>query len=166
MIEVKRLDKYTKKKREACHTYQEMNADTGYFCLEDFSNQAVVETLLEQKQKSLHQAKYLIFDVRTNYGGNDITYFPLLSYIFPSDRSLKELNPHGDINYVNYTERNVDIRIRLFEEFLESDRLTDSELRYVSEESLQLKKFRGKGFVASPLESEDGGKPFIKSKKL
>ena len=44
MIEVKRLDKYTKKKREACHTYQEMNADTGYFCLEDFSNR--INTIL------------------------------------------------------------------------------------------------------------------------
>lgn len=47
-----------------------------------WSNQKIVEEIVESNKDKLQKANILIVDVRNNGGGSDYTYFPLLPYIY------------------------------------------------------------------------------------
>jgi len=97
--------------------------------------------------------KNLIIDVRTNYGGNDEFYFPLLDYIFDYSVKFKDLFGPEEKMYTNYTTRNCDLWIDELQDYLKQD--LDEETREILYEEIEsFQANYGKGFQEVPEDSE------------
>lgn len=124
-----------------------LTPDTVYLKMENFSSEEKIDALYQEATSLLDTAKYLIIDVRVNHGGSDSLYFPLLRYVLPTGKSLLDLDVSDSGMEVLYTERNVDLRLALFEQELEDEHLSEESRQFLLEFVKELTLHRGKGYV-------------------
>lgn len=91
--------------------------DTLYLDLPHFMEDGSLDKLLASKEKSLGRCRKLILDLRYNIGGSEMTFIPLLDYIFPEPVLLRELYEDQGL-YTNYTETNCRRKGQMLEGFL------------------------------------------------
>lgn len=124
------------------YEFKQINNSTVLLRFDDFANESSIHTLIHKHEQEIANTPNLIVDVRNNAGGSDLSYFPLLDYCFSKGDSVDWNATDAEINY---SERNVDTRLSIFEEYLKGN--VPSEIREILEDQMNtLKNYRGKGF--------------------
>ncbi|WP_422122394.1 S41 family peptidase [Planococcus sp. X10-3] len=129
------------------YTLEKLNPDTVYMKLTDFGQEEPMLDLLDKHREDLSRSTNLIIDVRVNYGGNDLFYFPLLDYVFEGSTPFKSLFQEGEIMYTNYTERNCRLWINELKGYLEQELDAETE-KWAQGEIALFAKNKGSGFQA------------------
>lgn len=128
--------------------WRNLSEDIVYLKLEDFTDEAAITQLYADSQAAIEQAKYLIIDVRVNYGGTDSLYYPLFKYTLPQGKAFSDLDlPNDDGMEILYTDRNVDLRQQLMQNILEDPNLSAETHQILKEFLKELEENRGKGYV-------------------
>lgn len=126
-------------------TYSICKLDDATICLTmtDFMNPDAIVSLLNEHKDLLMEAENWVMDVRINYGGSDMSFFPLLPYIAPSEGMDSST---GDKMYFLCTEANTERRVAEFEEMLQQidDEESKKAVRIFLRETV---KNNGKGFA-------------------
>lgn len=128
--------------------FEQLTADTLYLKLENFSDNEGIANLYDKASSALSQSKNLIIDVRVNHGGSDGLYYPLLPYLLEEGQTLSEVVGQPEYGMeILYTERNVDLRLAEFDDYLENSTILPEEKAFVEAFRMDLLAKRGKGFV-------------------
>lgn len=131
------------------YVFQQINDSTVLLRFDDFTNEGPIHALIHAHEREIADAENLIVDVRNNAGGSDLSFLPLLDYCFAEGDRVDWSRTDAEINY---SERNVDTRIAMFEEYLKGD--VPPEVRKILNGQMDsLKAYRGKGYYRS----EDSG---------
>ena len=139
------LETYHRTPHTPSYELEKLNPETVYMKITDFAQEKPILDLLEKYKEDLKGSANLIIDVRVNYGGNDLFYFPLLNYVFDRPISFKSLFQENEIMYTNYTERNCRLWINEVKEYLEQELDAETE-KWAQEEIALFEKNKGKGF--------------------
>lgn len=140
-----------KRTRREPYGFRKINDSTLLLRFDDFADTNAIHTLIHQHEAEIGDTENLIIDVRENAGGSDTAFLPLLNYCFgENDR----LDASGSETEINYTERNVDTRLQLFEGFLSSG-VPDEVRSYIEQEIATQKACRGKGYYRPESTDED-----------
>lgn len=124
------------------YAFQRVNDTTLLLRFDDFENEAPIHALIHEHEQEIANTENLIVDVRNNAGGSDLSFFPLLDYCFAEGDTVDWNSIDAEINY---SERNVDTRLALFEEYLKGD--VPAEVREILEGQMtSLRANRGKGY--------------------
>lgn len=142
--------------------FEQLNPDTVYLKMENFSDNQGIADLYEQASSAMAQNKNLIIDVRVNHGGSDGLYYPLLPYLLGAGQSLAEVVAESDDGMeILYTERNVDLRLAMFEEDLADSGLLPEERAFLEAFREDLLAKRGQGFVRYEDEDNSGADQLV-----
>ncbi|MTB63766.1 peptidase S41 [Streptococcus sp. zg-86] len=150
-IRLQKVDQATEDSFEV----KQLQPDLVYLKMENFWNEEKIGALYQEAAPLLEQATYLIIDVRVNHGGSDSLYFPLIKYALPEGTSLAEMDLSGSGMEVLYTERNVDLRLALFQEDLKDEHLSEESRQFLLEFIDELQTNRGKGYVVHKEDDSD-----------
>ena len=136
---------------ELPYSFRKINSDVAYLKFKDFVDSTGILTLLQEYDLEICNTKNLIIDVRGNGGGNSFAFYPLLKYWLPNSKTLNDfaLNDSGMLQYgqeILYSERNCDVRIEIFEEFM-NNHLSEADKSIFIQAIAELKAKRGNGFV-------------------
>lgn len=138
-----------KRTKRSPYVFERLNDSTVLLRFDDFEDPAPIHALIHEHEQEIGSSENLVIDVRNNAGGSDLSYLPLLDYCFGEGDALDDSAANAEINYSN---RNVDTRIALFEEYLKGEVPTD--VREILESQMaSLRAYRGKGFYRG----EDSG---------
>jgi C-terminal processing protease CtpA/Prc len=140
------LNRYEPYKAAPNYTFERMDHSTGKFVLSDFNNEQAIRDIIAKYNEEIMSCSNLIFDVRRNGGGTDSAYFPLLSYIFPARIMMSELFEASDFLLTNCTRRNYDLRIKMFQFYLQQE-LDEFTRTYIKQELEFYNSNLEKGFV-------------------
>lgn len=132
------LASYTSRPYKPEHTFKLIDNQTAYIKLTDFAEAAPILEIIHHNKKILDNINNLIIDVRVNYGGNDLFYFPLLHYVFAEHIEFTELFAEDEVMYTNYTERNCEMWIQGLEDYLKQD--LDKETAQIIQEDINAVK--------------------------
>lgn len=136
--------------RRTPYEFQKLNASTVLLRFDDFGADQPIHALIHDHAQEIASAENLIIDVRRNAGGSDTAYMPLLDYCFREWEQIPE--DAGD--ETNFTERNVDLRISLFEEYLKQE-LPEETRKWLEDEIASQKALRGVGYCRRTDENFD-----------
>ncbi len=120
-----------------------------YIRIEDFYNDTAINDMTRELEPYLNECIELVIDVKGNGGGSSSAYAELLKYCFP-------MGEHAIETYgmeMNYSERNCNSRLRIFEEFF-GDEISDDLKEALENEKKNLMENKGKGFVKLPLDTQ------------
>ncbi|MGX4685419.1 S41 family peptidase [Vagococcus sp. JNUCC 83] len=120
--------------KKSVYSFELLDEKTGYMVLSDFYAEQPISALIHDNKHLLDRIDSLIIDVRINNGGSDMSYFPLLSYLFKQTFKLDDLNKPNELMYYNVTQRNYDLRQKAFQPFLESEELDDVSRQFIQSE--------------------------------
>ena len=100
------------------YSFKQLEEKIAYIKLTDFLQGEPILKMIQDNEQQLENVSTIIFDVRVNYGGNDMFYFPLIPYAIDNSISTINLAAPDEYMMTNYTARNCDLRIQTLEEFL------------------------------------------------
>lgn len=120
--------------KESTYSFELINEQTGYMVLSDFYAEQPISALIQENRQSLETIDSLIIDVRINNGGSDMSYFPLLDYLFKQTISLEELSNPNELMYYNVTKRNDELRQKAFQPYLDSEEIDDVSRQFIQSE--------------------------------
>lgn len=141
-------------KAEKPFSWCQLDEDTVYMKMGNFSNEAEIAKLYEETSSAISQSKNLIIDVRDNDGGSDSLYWPLFNYSLGQGQTMKDIPDSGVRQEFLYTERNVDLRLKQFAKEMEDPAISQESKNLIAGFSEELKKYRGQGYVL-PDDSDD-----------
>lgn len=142
--------------------FQQLDADMVYLKLENFSDNQGLSELYQEASSAISKSKNLIIDVRVNHGGSDGLYYPLLPYLLGAGQSLEEVTGQPEHGMeILYTERNVDLRLAMFEENLADQALLPEERAFIEAFRDDLLAKRGQGFVRYEAAEDEGGEQVV-----
>lgn len=128
--------------RRAPYECRAVNETTLLLRFDDFGDESAIHNLIHSQEQEIARAENLIVDVRRNAGGSDTAFLPLLNYCFAVG---EQPDSHGAEAEMNYSERTVDTRIAMFEEYLKEE--VPAEVREILEnEVTSLRANRGRGY--------------------
>ncbi|TMW72885.1 S41 family peptidase [Alteribacter natronophilus] len=117
--------------------------DTVLIKLTDFMNPDAIRELIRTNETLLDEAAHLIMDVRTNYGGSDASYLPLLPYLMPEEGV--DLSDTDEVMLFNCTSANAEREAEKFRKQLAA--VQDPDARLVIEAfKTEWERNRGRGF--------------------
>ncbi|MGM7701439.1 S41 family peptidase [Pseudalkalibacillus sp. Hm43] len=137
---------YENPKHDSKYTYMDIRSDVGLLSINDFMDKEQMVTLLKENHNKIIKKEKLIIDIRSNRGGMDAVYEPLLKYIFPPESIITY-----DSTYHLITKRNYDNRMDLFNGFLEQYGQDDVILSFID----NMKKYKEQGFVQFDLDTNE-----------
>lgn len=137
--------------------WEQITPDTVYVKLENFWDEGKLQALYAESKDAISSSCNLIIDVRVNHGGSDVHYYPLLVHGLPAGKGFADVVDQGEDfgMEILYTERNVDLRLAIMEEQLQSPHLTEDIRAFVERFISDLKTNRGKGFVRYDGDDDD-----------
>ncbi len=122
-----------------------IDRDCYYIKLTNFFDEENISSIMDYASKEITRTKNLIIDLRDNCGGNDTEFLPLLKFLLTEEDEMCGKPIFIGEDETLYTERNVEGRIQIYRECLEST--TSDEIRkYVTGQIEELKRCKGKGF--------------------
>lgn len=128
-----------------------LHQDIPILTFSDFNNEEAIAQVIQDNRTLILDAEALIIDVRKNAGGSDLSYFPLLEFIFDSHVDINDLSQ--DTMAVLYSARNCDLRTAMLKDVLKSSPdLPEHLVAYIDNELHLYQKNYDKGFVT---ETED-----------
>lgn len=147
------LKRYPLKKVPGEYSIKQLGEHTALIKVTDFLDENSVVSLINDNKDLLDNCCNLIIDVRVNHGGSDTASIPLLNYAFKEKTSLNEIGK-GKYQYFNYTKRNCDGLLSLYNEFINSD-VSDETKKIISREIIRVKDNYDKGFVLRNDDSDE-----------
>lgn len=164
---------------------KQLDENTVYIKLTDFAQSEPIQKMVEEHEALLNSIQNIIFDVRVNYGGNDLFYFPLVGYTLDETVRASQIVQSDEAMYTNYTANNCDLWIESLSDYLKQP--LDEATRAVLEKEIEkfktnygvgMKKvednedfvFEPKGnaqkvFILSDVTCGSSGETFIKNLK-
>ncbi|MGL4800263.1 MAG: S41 family peptidase [Cellulosilyticaceae bacterium] len=138
------LKKYTY--NEEPYYCKQIRDDMVYMRLEDFNNEEQIQGMYREYDELICKTPYLVIDVRGNGGGMDSAFFPLLKYCLPEGYTLNDLNVDDGGAEVNFTERNVGKRLKMYAAYKQMD-VPQETLDMIIQMEQEAKENYGKGFM-------------------
>ncbi len=125
-----------------------LRENVAYMRLMDFADDIAIANMYKENDALLRSSEYLIIDVRANGGGNDSAFMPLLEFCLGEGEKSTDLKDgiFDSGMEINYSARNCDSRIKMFEEHLKGDIPADTRSMLTSFLE-SMKEMYGKGFV-------------------
>lgn len=108
---------------------------------------------MQDHHAEIIQSSNLILDVRTNHGGNDAFYFPLLDYIFDQNIAFQDLFKTDEVMHTNYTKRNCDLWLEEMRDYLKQN-LDEDTKQLIQDEITLIKKNYDKGMIWVPEDTD------------
>lgn len=136
---------------EEPYVFKKIRDDVAYLKLMDFAGEEQINSLISDNDNEITNSRYLIIDVRKNDGGSNTAYYPIYKYALPAGKQLKDVYHPVTNTEINYSERNVALRLALLEEY-EKQELPDETREVLGVLKDELLSNRGKGFVRLPEE--------------
>lgn len=125
-----------------------------YLKLTDFGNVNEIHNLITNNLNTILDNDYLVIDVRVNNGGSDLSYFPILDFLFDKETSYNSLYGNDKMSFL-YSKRTCDLQINFFNEYLNNE-LPEGTREYIEDVIKTFEENRNKGFLTNE-SSEDGG---------
>ncbi len=111
----------------------------------DFVDSASLQQLVDEYLAIRTNEDALIIDIRYNIGGSDVTYFPLLDFIFKDKKSFVSLFPN-EKQQMLYSKRNCELMTLMLNEYAQN--INDPVIQDLIQKDLHLMKENfGKGYV-------------------
>lgn len=130
---------------ESC-SFAKLREDVAYLLLNTFAQEELIVNLINSHKSEILACRYLVMDVRNNDGGLDSAFFPLLEFcLYEHDEFCGQPILPNDKIEINYTERNVDERLKMLEYFRKNAQ--KDLVLWFDDAIAQNKAQRGKGFV-------------------
>lgn len=117
---------------------KQLDENTVYIKLTDFGQSEPIKKLVEEHEALLNSIQNIILDVRINYGGNDMFYFPLVGYTIDETVRASQIVQPDEAMYTNYTANNCDLWIESLSNYLKQP--LDEATRAVIE--MEIEKFK------------------------
>lgn len=179
------LSQYARPAYTPEYDLKQLDENTVYIKLTDFSQSEPIQKMVEEHETLLNSIQNIIFDVRVNYGGNDMFYFPLVGYTIDETVRASQIAQPDEAMYTNYTANNCDLWIESLSNYLKQP--LDEATRAVLEKEIEkfktnygvgMKKVEGnedfifepkgnvqKVFILSDVTCGSSGETFIKNLK-
>lgn len=179
------LSEYSRPAYTPIYDLKQLDENTVYIKLTDFGQSEPIQKMMEEHEVLLNSIQNIIFDVRVNYGGNDLFYFPLVGYTIDETVRASQIVQPDEAMYTNYTANNCDLWIESLSDYLKQplDEATKAFLekeiqKFKTNYGIGMKKvednedfiFEPKGnaqkvFILSDVTSGSSGETFIKNLK-
>ena len=135
--------------------WKRLDDEILYLRLDNFMDEGSLGRLYQECLPMMTEVKFLIIDVRRNSGGTDSLYIPLLHLALEKDQGYDSLDWDDDGMEILYTERNVDLRLKDFEAWMQQEEISPETVKLLEDMKEDLLRHRGKGYVAYKEESEE-----------
>ncbi len=112
------LEQYARPAYTPEYYLKQLNENTVYIKLTDFGQSEPIQKIIEENEVLLNSIQNIIFDVRVNYGGNDLFYFPLIGYTIDETVRASQIAQPDEVMYTNYTANNCDLWIETLSDYL------------------------------------------------
>lgn len=139
------VKKDIRRKAKQSYSFDKIGEDAVYLRFDDFFEPDEINEFILRYDGEIRRCENLIIDVRKNCGGTDTAFFPLIKYGLKPNDELCGTPLFGGGMEINYTERNVDIRLKIIEEYRK--KASPPILKHFDEAIALLKANRGRGFV-------------------
>ena len=135
--------------------WKRLDDEILYLRLDNFMDEGAIGRVYQECLPMMTEVKFLIIDVRQNGGGTDSLYIPLLHLALEKDQGYDSLDWDDDGMEILYTERNVDLRLKDFEDWMQQEEISPETVKLLEDMKENLIHYRGKGYVAYKEESEE-----------
>ena len=135
--------------------WKRLDDEILYLCLDNFMDEGAISRLYQECLPMMTEVKFLLIDVRQNGGGTDSLYFPLLHLGLEKGQGYDSLDWDDDGMEILYTERNVDLRLKDFEDWMQQEEISPETAKLLEAMKEELLCHRGKGYVPYQQESEE-----------
>lgn len=179
------LSQYNRPAYTPEYDLKQLDENTVYIKLTDFGQSEPIQKMVEEHEALLNSIQNIIFDVRVNYGGNDLFYFPLVGYTVNETVRASQIVQPDEAIYTNYTANNCDLWTESLSDYLKQplDKATRAFLekeieKFKTNYGIGMKKvednedfvFEPKGnaqkvFILSDVTCGSSGETFIKNLK-
>ena len=124
--------------------WKRLDDEILYLRLDNFMDEGAISRVYQECLPMMTEVKFLIIDVRRNSGGTDSLYLPLLHLGLEKDQGYDSLDWDDDGMEILYTERNVDLRLKDFEDWMQQEDMKENLIHHW-----------GQGYVPYQQESEE-----------
>lgn len=112
------LSQYAEPSYTPEYDLKQLDENTVYIKLTDFGRSEPIQKIVEEHEAILNSIQNIIFDVRVNYGGNDMFYFPLVGYTIDETVRVSQIAQPDEAMYTNYTANNCNLWIETLSDYL------------------------------------------------
>ena len=135
--------------------WKRLDDEILYLRLDNFMDEGAISRVYQECLPMMTEVKFLLIDVRQNGGGTDSLYIPLLHLGLEKDQGYDSLDGDDDGMEILYTERNVDLRLKDFEDWMQQEEISPETVKLLEDMKEDLIHHRGKGYVPYQQESEE-----------
>ena len=135
--------------------WKRLDDEILYLRLDNFMDEGAIGRVYQECLPMMTEVKFLLIDVRQNGGGTDSLYIPLLHLGLEKDQGYDSLDGDDDGMEILYTERNVDLRLKDFEDWMQQEEISPETVKLLEDMKKDLLRHRGKGYVLYQQESEE-----------
>ena len=135
--------------------WKRLDDEILYLRLDNFMDEGAISRVYQECLPMMTEVKFLIIDVRRNSGGTDSLYLPLLHLGLEKDQGYDSLDWDDDGMEILYTERNVDLRLKDFEDWMQQEEISPETDKLLEDMKENLIHHWGQGYVPYQQESEE-----------
>ncbi|WP_088043270.1 S41 family peptidase [Bacillus sp. EAC] len=135
---------YEKSPYTPTYTIRSLKENVLLITITDFMDSQAILNMIKENHQLLEITEHWIIDVRTNYGGSDSSFFPLLPHILPEEGI--DLADSDEKMYFNCTNTNTELQLAELNKYIENTNEKQS-LLFLNVFKKEWEKNKGKGFV-------------------
>ena len=124
--------------------WKRLDDEILYLRLDNFMDEGAISRVYQECLPMMTEVKFLLIDVRQNGGGTDSLYLPLLHLGLEKDQGYDSLDWDDDGMEILYTERNVDLRLKDFEDWMQQEEISPETTKLLEDMKEELIHHRGK----------------------
>ena len=113
--------------------WKRLDDEILYLRLDNFMDEGAISRVYQECLPMMTEVKFLIIDVRQNGGGTDSLYIPLLHLGLEKDQGYDSLDWDDDGMEILYTERNVDLRLKDFEDWMQQEEISPETVKLLED---------------------------------